>query len=219
MQCPRCRAEVDPQAKFCPACGASLAEREAAGTAPGRAAGAAAFAPRGDSISEEEERDLWAGGYSPKAMVGVWALLAIVSVVVIVGAVLGGTVGTVGAGAPLVPIAVGLIVVLWLIGACVLLYRKWSVRYQVTTQRLIHRHGLVSMTTDRIELIDVDDITFTQGLVERMFGVGTINIRSSDATHPELQLKGIDNVQRVADVIDDARRKERRRRGVHIETV
>jgi hypothetical protein len=67
--------------------------------------------------------------------------------------------------------------------------------------------------------IDIDDLTFEQGIVQRMFGVGKIRISSSDRTHPEIILVGIDNVKYVADLIDDARRKERRRRGVHIETI
>jgi hypothetical protein len=49
--------------------------------------------------------------------------------------------------------------------------------------------------------------------------VGTIHISSSDRTHPELLLLGIDDVKRVADLIDDVRRKERRQRGLHIEAI
>ncbi|MBW3600799.1 MAG: PH domain-containing protein [Planctomycetes bacterium] len=213
MQCPRCQAEVEPKAKFCPSCGAALAE----GAAP-TAGPAAGLGPRpGESV--EEESDLWEGAYSPKAMVGTWVLLAVVSIAVIAGAIFLGTVEAAAGIALLWPIAIGLIVVMWVIGIGLALYRKWSVHYKVTTQRLIHRRGLLSVRTDRIELIDVDDITFQQGLVERMFGVGTVNISSSDRSHPELLLRGIDEVHRISDLIDDARRKERRRRGLHIEAI
>ena len=68
-------------------------------------------------------------------------------------------------------------------------------------------------------MIDIDDVTFEQGLVQRMVNVGTIKISSSDRTHPELTLRGIEGVQEVADTIDDVRRKERRRRGLHIEAI
>jgi len=74
-------------------------------------------------------------------------------------------------------------------------------------------------TTDRIEVIDIDDVTYRQGIVERALGVGTILLESSDRTHPTLILSGIDDVQRVAGLIDDVRRKERRRRGIHIEQI
>ena len=68
-------------------------------------------------------------------------------------------------------------------------------------------------------MIDIDDVTYYQGLVERMLNVGSIKLESSDRTHPELWLRGIDNVGEVADLFDDLRRKERRRRGVHIESI
>ena len=76
--------------------------------------------------------------------------------------------------------------------------------------RQLDRHGY---------LIDIDDVTFSQGLVQRMVGVGTIRIVSSDRSHPELFLYGIADVQEVAETLDDVRRKERRRRGLHIEAI
>jgi membrane protein YdbS with pleckstrin-like domain len=79
--------------------------------------------------------------------------------------------------------------------------------------------GLLWRQTDRIEVIDIDDVAFTQGPVERVFGLGTVRITSSDQSHPELSLPGIENVQIVAGLIDDARRNERRRRGLYIESV
>jgi hypothetical protein len=66
-------------------------------------------------------------------------------------------------------------------------------------------------------LIDIDDVAFSQGLIQRMLGVGTIRVTSSDRSHPTLALLGIDEVDRVSGMIDDARRKERRRRSLHIE--
>jgi membrane protein YdbS with pleckstrin-like domain len=211
MQCPRCTAEVDPQAKFCPKCGAA--------TNPGEAAPATPLNPAGArSSAVEGEQELWQGNYSGKAMIGVWVLLAIVSVAVIAASLLLQLPAPI-VGIPLVVLALIVLAIVWLYGIGVLLYRKASVHYRVTTQRLVHRRGIVKVATDRIELIDVDDISYTQGLVERMLGVGTVVIKSSDRSHPELKLGGIDGVQKVADLIDNARRKERRRHGVHIETI
>jgi hypothetical protein len=52
-----------------------------------------------------------------------------------------------------------------------------------------------------------------------MMGVGDITILSSDQSHPKLVMRGIDNVVEVAAKLDAARRKERVRRGVHVEQV
>ena len=65
----------------------------------------------------------------------------------------------------------------------------------------------------------MDDITFEQGLLERLTGVGAIRIVSHDRTDPELALPGIENVQEVAALFDNARLAERRRRGLHVEQI
>jgi hypothetical protein len=49
--------------------------------------------------------------------------------------------------------------------------------------------------------------------------VGTISIRSSDQTHPQIELLGIEKVREVAAMIDEARRQERRKRGLYVEAV
>ena len=108
---------------------------------------------------------------------------------------------------------------MWLALAAWYGYRRMSVHYKLSNQRLQHENGLLWRTVDRVELIDIDDVTYRQGPVERLLGVGTIVIASSDTTNPELQLPGIEHVSKVADMIDDARRKERRSRGLHIESV
>ena len=50
-------------------------------------------------------------------------------------------------------------------------------------------------------------------------GVGTIRIRSSDVTDPQITLPGIENGAEIARAMDNARRKERMRRGLHVESV
>jgi hypothetical protein len=87
----------------------------------------------------------------------------------------------------------------------------------LTSQRFVHQSGIIRRVTDRIEVIDFDDITFVQGIVDRMTNVGTISIVSGDPTDPRLVLQGIENVAHVAHLMDDARRAERRRRGLHID--
>jgi hypothetical protein len=52
-----------------------------------------------------------------------------------------------------------------------------------------------------------------------MCNVGTIHVSSSDRTHPVLHVAGVYNVKEVASMMDDARRTERIRRGLHIEAV
>jgi hypothetical protein len=100
-----------------------------------------------------------------------------------------------------------------------LVYLRLNVYYVLTSQRLVHHHGILTRLTRRIEVIDIDDVSVRQNLLERFIGVGTIEIVSSDRTDPLIELPGIDRVNQVAQLIDQARRDERVRRGMHIELV
>ncbi|TWT78505.1 Bacterial membrane flanked domain protein [Posidoniimonas polymericola] len=226
MQCPACQTETETDAAFCHKCGADLrAENgERAATDPDPTADEHASAPAAkpspheefrkathlNSADDEEdiEDEIWDGAYSSKAMVGQWIAAAAATVLAVVIGVMTGT----------WLIVIGLAVLVWVIMIAWFAYRRYSVHYTLTTQRLIHESGILWRTIDRIELIDIDDVTFKQGPVERAFRVGSIIVISGDKTSPELNLPGIDNVRGVADKIDDARRKERRRRGLHMIT-
>jgi len=171
------------------------------------------FRPAGVDSEEEAEVDIWEGAYCSKAMNGKWISAGILSVVAVVSML---KIKTLGENWKIVLLVLG---VLWVGLALMFLYRKINVRYRLTTQRFIHRSGILTRVSNRIEVIDIDDVTYHQGLAERLFDVGSIQLVSSDRTHPELWLRGIANVKEVADQIDELRRKERRRRGLHIESI
>jgi membrane protein YdbS with pleckstrin-like domain len=159
---------------------------------------------------EMTEQTLWQGTYSLKALYSEWALIGVVLALLIGGSAFFGILGAtwfiwLGLGA--LALAYGFIKAF---------YYKYSRMYRLTTQRVIHEKGLVFRTTDRIEVIDIDDVSFNQGPIERMLGIGTITIISSDRTSPELVIRGIDNVASVTNQMDAMRRKERLRRGVHL---
>ncbi len=162
----------------------------------------------------EPEEELWNGGYSAKAMVGTWLLIAILSVATLILPHLVQIFGFL----TFLP-SLGVIFLVWVVGAVVYGWRRFGVHYELTSQRFIHQTGILTRDTDRIEVIDIDDVSFTQGPVQRMFGVGRITVTSSDRSHPLLHMIGIADVKSVAGLIDDVRRKERRRRSLHIEAI
>jgi len=159
-----------------------------------------------------EER-LWEGGYCSKDMLGAWLLSGVVSITLLViwGLWVRNTTAWI--------VMLSLVFLLWLYQWLKMVYRKMNVRYYLTDKRLIHETGILRRTTDRIETIDMSDITFEQSFLNRFVGVGLIRIVSSDRSHPELLLPGIDNVKEIAGRIDDVRLAERRRRGLHIERI
>ena len=213
MQCESCRGDVADGSAFCPHCGAPMAEVDGdsvAVAAHPQPAGAERLRPRGagNSVNEDE---LWSGTYSPKAMIGPAIGLAVLT---IVGLVIGALLPPWG-----LIIAGILAIALWAILGLMLLYRRLTVQYRLTTYRFFHETGLLSRTRNRIEVIDINDVTLRQGLIERMFDIGTIHIQSSDLTHPDLDLPGIEDVRRVTDLIDNTRRAERQRRGLFMENI
>ncbi|WP_158261182.1 MULTISPECIES: PH domain-containing protein [Pirellulaceae] len=152
------------------------------------------------------DEHIWSGGYSAVDQSGSFMILSLITVGLIVGGVL-------------IPWILLAIPVLWIAQFIRVWWIKMGVAYELTTRRFIHEYGVIKRTTDRIEVIDIDDVTVEQGILDRMFNVGTIKITSSDRTHPELRIPGIKDVKRVALLIDDARQEQRDRRGVYIESV
>lgn len=211
MECPHCGEQVAQQAKFCPDCGGKLASTKSPPSSnPQKRLRSAANRGAGELGPEEE---LWKGSYSKWAMIGGWCAAATVSL----AALLVGLFANISGSAWL--LIIGGIAIIWIALLGRYFYLRLSRHYSLTNQRFTHVRGLLWRQTDRIEVIDIDDVAFTQGPVERMFGIGTVRISSSDQSHPELSLPGIENVQEVANMIDNTRRKERRRRGLYIESV
>jgi uncharacterized membrane protein YdbT with pleckstrin-like domain len=208
MLCPACQAQIPAGSSFCPRCGQRVDGGSAAAPA---ASPAQMFAPRG-AAAVEPERDLWSGGYSPKAMLGWWIIEGLLIAAGIAVAVL--------VPNPIALIAAAVIAGgfgLWLL--LDLAIKRLSVHYKLTTDQLTHQTGLFTRVTNRVETIDIDDVTMQQSIIERMVGVGTLLVLSSDKSHPKLLLKGIDNVDRVCKLIDTAARDQRKKRGAYIESV
>jgi uncharacterized membrane protein YdbT with pleckstrin-like domain len=221
MKCAVCGENLPGNAVFCPRCGERRKDTAAAVASPAAAPAPATGSEKlrhsmankvSDTTANDPETVLWEGGYSPKAMLGGWLLSLVVTIVAF----------AIGAFFPEyggLLIATAVAVAVWGGHLCLLIYQRLSHTYRLTSQRFIHSHGLLRRITDRIEVIDIDDVQVSQGFVERFLGVGTITVLSSDTTSPRTVLVGIDDVLRTATLIDDTRRAERRKRSVHIESI
>lgn len=67
------------------------------------------------------------------------------------------------------------------------------VKYTLTNERLIIKKGLLTRTTDEIELYRVKDIRLVEPFLQRIVGLSVIEVTSSDRTNPNLSLAGIKN--------------------------
>ena len=217
MHCPACGADIPAGASFCPGCGQRVADPASEPTATGPAA-----QPQHPVAQLQEktrqtrdprdvvEQELWRGGYSPKAMTGTLAAAFSLSLIGIVVAAM--------VNRPILwYIALAGLVALWAAIGWTMLHRVMGIRYRLTNQRFFIEKGILRRVTDRVEVIDIDDMQFAQNLIERLFDVGSLTLTSSDRDLPRFWLQGIEHVAHVADLIDQARRAERNRRGLYIE--
>lgn len=154
----------------------------------------------GGGLNPADETDLWQGRASWKHFgiaVLAWALYAIL--VIIAGFMLRGQPDNLHSwlgGLMALLICVPGLVIAWKV-----FYSVFSVRYRLTTQRLFIERGLLARTIDQTELIRVDDVRVHKSILDRMFGVGTVEVRSTDNTNPELRIEGIKAPDDIAEHI------------------
>ena len=74
-------------------------------------------------------------------------------------------------------------------------------RYAMSEDRLFTSVGLLNIKDDEILLYRVRDIDTKRTLGQRLFGVGTVTVVSSDKTMPNMVLKNIRNPVEVKEMI------------------
>jgi membrane protein YdbS with pleckstrin-like domain len=89
-----------------------------------------------------------------------------------------------------------------------------TTRYRITNYRIDFERGILKKRIDTLELWHVDDISFEQGLVDRIMNVGSIIILSGDRTTPRLELHGIPNPRAIFDSLRQRVITVKRQRGV-----
>jgi len=76
-----------------------------------------------------------------------------------------------------------------------------TLHYRITDERILITQGLLGKTTDNIELIRIQDTSFSQSFSERLIKVGDITIRSHDSSNPVFQLKNVSNPAEVHEIL------------------
>ena len=74
-------------------------------------------------------------------------------------------------------------------------------RYQLSEDRLFVSVGLLNIKDDEVLLYRVRDIDTQRSLWQRILGVGTVTVMSSDKTMPTLVLKNIKDPLMVKELI------------------
>lgn len=76
--------------------------------------------------------------------------------------------------------------------------------YRITNQRVRVISGIVGKDYEDLELIRIQDIDRSQGITERVLGIGDILIRSHDPSHAEIVLQNIADPNTVHEILRSA---------------
>ena len=86
-------------------------------------------------------------------------------------------------------------------------------KYSLTEDRIFRETGVFTLKEEEVLLYRIRDISLTRTLGQRIFGVGTICLQSSDATSPHLELVNVkhpkdvkEQIYRQVEAAKDARR-------------
>jgi uncharacterized membrane protein YdbT with pleckstrin-like domain len=187
--CPDCGRELSTAAPACPHCGRP--------NAPVMAAPQMSAAP-----TAAAEQTLWRGSPSWLLLLGKLILL-IVAAIVLPGIAF-------WADRRFLPDPQAMRVV-WLILAALVVWRAVDIvlalvriratLYTVTSQRVIIESGIMEKKVEDIDLRYIDDTNFRQRIIERMLGIGSVTIVSSDKTTPMFVLRAIPDPRALRELI------------------
>lgn len=76
----------------------------------------------------------------------------------------------------------------------------------VTNKKTILRKGILSKHINEVHHADVRNVQVSQGLFQRMFGVGAIGISSAGHAGVEIEVSGLPSPTKIKDIIDRHRR-------------
>ena len=92
-------------------------------------------------------------------------------------------------------------------------------RYRLSEDRLFCETGFLSVRSDEVLLYRVRDLRLTMRLSQRLFGVGTVCVVSSDKSIPHLDLKNVKDPRMVKELIHkhvEAAKNKRRMRATEL---
>ena len=190
VNCPDCGREVSTLAPACPHCGRpspSMAAQAAAPQAP------------------VQEQTLWRG--SPSLVVLVPRILLMI-VVLVAGIFV--TVALTNDATDLeakskihhVGMLITLIVLLiQIVNFLMALMKQKSTVYTVTNQRVIIEQGILSKSLSEIDLRYIDETELFQRATERLLGIGSVTLISSDKAFPTTVLRSVNDPRALRELI------------------
>lgn len=191
VSCPDCGREVSTLAPACPHCGRP---------SPGMSAPAAASAP-----SPASEETLWRGAPSLVVLIGHVVMMFVVLVgVPLIASVISSKTNDLDAKSHINHIGwlmTLIVLIVQLIAFFVALIKQRSIQYTITSQRVIIERGVLSKSLNEIDMRTIDETEFFQKFSERLLGIGSVTLISSDKAFPTTSLRSIKDPRAVREII------------------
>ena len=88
-------------------------------------------------------------------------------------------------------------------------------RFRLGGDRLFCEKGLLNLKADEILLYRVRDLRLSMNLWQRIFGVGTVTVVSSDKSLPSLELKNVRHPRQVKELVHQQVEEAKEKRRMH----
>jgi uncharacterized membrane protein YdbT with pleckstrin-like domain len=142
-----------------------------------------------------DERALYEGRPSWRALMTFYVGgIGLAAVVVVVLGILADNMGTAIAIAVVI---VGLTLVVGFV-------RRVGTKYLLTTQRLRISRGIIRKNVQETRLDRVQNVNYSQGILDRLFGVGTVDFDTAGTDDSEFRFEWINSPETVVRAVDEA---------------
>ena len=117
-----------------------------------------------------------------------------------------------------VPVYAVCLLLFWLVVP--VFYAAWNwlvlrnIRYELTSERLRIRQGVLNKELDELELYRVRDYSIVEPFWLRLVGCGNIVLATADTTNPNFILRAVPHAATLKDQIRTNTERMRQRRGV-----
>ena len=93
----------------------------------------------------------------------------------------------------------------------------WSfTKYELTEQKLIINKGFLNVSEEEVRLYRFVDVTMTQTLGQRIFGVGNLHCETNDRSSGNFVIELVKNPRQVKEILSDTVEAERDRKRVSV---
>lgn len=86
--------------------------------------------------------------------------------------------------------------------------------YSLSEDRLFVKRGMLNIHEDEVRLYRIHDVGMSATLLQRIFGLGTIRVCSTDSSLKDFEIKNIRNARDVKETLSDLVEEERQRKQV-----